>query len=290
MSLRLFALPLNPDEWPRWLEQEIVGPRLVDFVSELEVIYRSERPTSDLKPTLESILSDDLEIVVESGLGRLRADQIRQLLENPSLLLELQEKVLLGESPYWIARCDEAHEAQASDSLTPSADPEQPLVQSGRRSVIGRRALAVILGIAAMIFVAVSLGRFLKGPPQPQPWGFQNPRLFVRSVEPQDYLEALAGAAAQWYDERPDTRDSLVLRLREFSSGCAMVLEHEHGQLSDLDWQWLTNKCQLWKDSIDDFVQRLESEQDSVPQVRTKVDQLVDEIIESLHDRANSIG
>ena len=92
MILNSLNMPDDPSDLSRWMEDLLVSPDLMDTVIELE-LFAGIHPAEDR--TLDSVLVGIEDQVLDEGLMSVPGSTIRSLLRNPSLLLKLQEKVLM---------------------------------------------------------------------------------------------------------------------------------------------------------------------------------------------------
>src|SRR5262249_58094806 len=97
MNLVVATIPDDPADLAAWLERRLVGLELDGLVAELAAIHGP----SPGRLTLLDLLPDQIEQVRSSGLSCLTRDQLRLLLTQPALLLELQEDVLCSGGSYW---------------------------------------------------------------------------------------------------------------------------------------------------------------------------------------------
>lgn len=299
MGLRLSMLPDDVNDWPEWLESEIVGPRLNDLVCELEVLFsgRGDESPSSAEATLEQVLGDVLDSVIDAGLSKAPPETLRTLLERPQLLFDLQDRVFEAESAYWMNRCQAAYSQTQADPAVISAPPEDGNADgpkpAGETDVpnVDRRSrvpmiAALLLATAAVLLLMFGLMRGVDDPRVATAWGFNQDELYESDESPSAYFESLADAAGEWFDERPETADALAGRLAEFSQGCQRVIDSEHSQLADLDWQWLTNQCSTWKQQIDQLATQLDADTTQVIDVRERADDLINDMIKTLKDRS----
>ena len=98
MNLYLFDIPDDPGLLPKWLEGHLMGLHLRQLVAELSVLGKRE---SNFKAALGDVLSAERGKVLQAGLGSLGPVQLRQLIGQPELLLDLQRLVLDEGGDYW---------------------------------------------------------------------------------------------------------------------------------------------------------------------------------------------
>jgi hypothetical protein len=116
MPVYLLRLLREGVEARPWLERHLVGPDLLDVVRELVAVH-GDGAGVDATPLLDR-RSD----ILERGLGVLTEDEIQGLFRCPSLLLQVQEWVLLDGGPYW----DGVLSGSAASPLTPTLSPRRP--------------------------------------------------------------------------------------------------------------------------------------------------------------------
>jgi hypothetical protein len=98
-------MPDDPAQLPAWLEGHLLGGDLHEIVTELGVLGG---PADGQPVTLPQVLGDQAGDVLQLGLGCLSRGQLRQLMQRPKLLLDLQELVLEQGGEYWLtARVNE---------------------------------------------------------------------------------------------------------------------------------------------------------------------------------------
>jgi hypothetical protein len=103
MKLLSLEIPDEPTEVPQWLEGHLLSPDLAQLVAELDVLSL-EGPSA----TLDDVLGEKRVVVLHRGLASLSRAQLRQLLGQPELLVELQQLVLDEGGNYWMRDLDSA--------------------------------------------------------------------------------------------------------------------------------------------------------------------------------------
>ncbi len=98
MTVELLEIPDDTQALPRWLESQLVGTDLAALVAQLEAVHGASTAGAT---SLDEVLGGNRASVLRDGLGGLKSDQLRKLLVNPRLLLDLQEALLLEGGPYW---------------------------------------------------------------------------------------------------------------------------------------------------------------------------------------------
>jgi hypothetical protein len=117
--LHTFDIPEDDALLASWTEAKIAGVHLGELVAELEVLREADHtaavPKHDgrgLEPTvkLEEVLGNRLPDICARGLAAVPAQIIRRLFREPSLLIDLQERVLTEGGPYWDKKLRESDE------------------------------------------------------------------------------------------------------------------------------------------------------------------------------------
>jgi hypothetical protein len=279
MTLHSLDIPDSPTELGPFLERALVGNSLPDLVGELRAIT-SGSPAE----TLDALLSEDRDRVLEQGLGILSFERQRRLLANPRLLLELQELVHTSGGKYWLDRLlDPEAEAAARKSWKRVAAQSVPMappradVSRGR----SRRTLMALSLIAAGVFVAGYLAW-----PKPGEWGWNRPGVFDVALARRAYLEHLAETANEWFSADPQGSSELSTRLREFRSGCDKLLTASHSQLPQDDREWLIERCKIWTAKIDQALVDLDGGQKPPETVSADMKSMVNQLVTALRRRA----
>jgi hypothetical protein len=285
-------MPEDEAELPAWLERQVVGERLGALVAELEAIHGPPARTA----SLDQALGDRRDAVLRDGLSSLPPDRLGLLLRQPRLLLQLQELVLVSGGPHWetlAAAQPEHRDALARGRVRlPGQASATPRTWHLRRWGVGLAATA-----AAALFLAAFLipGR-PGGRPQPAPppatasgWGWNRPGALAEDLRPGAYLDHLADAAEEWFNQRPEGPVDLARRLGEFRQGCSVLILSPHKPLSAEDREWLVEKCRAWAAKLDTHLVSLEGGAE-VPKVRDEADATIDKLIKALRDRAKSLA
>lgn len=294
MKLLSLDIPDDRDSLARWIEDRLLGLDLRELVIELAAL----REDGTASRSLSDICGPDLPQALESGLASLPAETLRDLLQNPQTLLELQEQVFIDGGEYWsTAEASPPHRraidtgwhrlqrAIATQPATPATeDPAAPSTTPTSRTS-RRRILTLTSTAAAALLVSGAIWMTL--PASPVGWGFNRPDALTADLSAPDYLNHLAAAASEWFNRPPDTRESLQQRLTEFRAGCDTLLTATHPQLSDTDRTWLQENCRKWRAEIDTHLNDLKTE---VPTevVSVAADSTIELLVAELTHRANT--
>lgn len=286
MKLIALDIPNDPADWPDWLERQLVGLELGELVLQLQVFAGS---SDESKPTLDEVCGSNIETVLQGGLAPLSQQQLGSLLKHPHLLLELQQRVLFEGGEYWSnVPISQEHQQRVADaqprilSQIAAGDAEIPSWQKDDvdRSA-SRRGGSWLPLIAVAATVLISIAFWLSRPPVTG-WGFNRSGVLTADLPPDQYLDQLAVAADDWFNQRPDTREALAQRLQQFSEGCQTLIEAPHPQLSPEDRAWLIERCQVWKGKIDNQLADLNAGAKSIEEVRAAADQTINTLIKAL--------
>lgn len=298
MKLPALDLPENTSNRAAWLERQLVGLELRELIVSLKGIQ--ERGPDDVR--LSQILGDSMDSVLQQGLSSLDQDTLRELLRHPECLLELQERIFLDGKEYWdrVERSSKhQHQitAQGERLMTsisePSKEPEEgaaadtpdtpetpatlPTIRIGRTEYI-------LSGIAAVLLVG--LISWLNQPTIPPGWGFDRPGALTQQMPTDAYLNHIADAANEWFDKRPETKEALEQRLKQFINGCQTLIDAEHAQLAEEDREWLRERCIVWKANLEAQLAELNSASHSLEAVREKSDETIEKLMQALRERA----
>lgn len=114
IGLLSLDIPSKLEDQRVWLSRHLVGCQLAELVAELAAVF--PRSEDGHWPTLEELLGGELEAVLEQGVGALSADGVHSLLQNPLLMLDLQQHILIDGGVVW------QREAMQAADLTGIAD------------------------------------------------------------------------------------------------------------------------------------------------------------------------
>jgi hypothetical protein len=306
MTLFIMDIPDDPARLPDWLEQHLVGLDLGALVAELSVVRgTSTGPGAAQRVSPGQLLGRYRDAVLARGLSAAPLSLVQDLLRHPEALLELQQLVLAEGGVYWdrLPRPAEADELVESGhrrlqpllgspvraAFLPSVAP----AEAPSRTPFFRRPWFVSLATATAILIAVSLWQQFT-PYRPQLFTPHRPRSVVtawaRADLPPDegpaaYLDSLADAAEEWFDERPEQPAALAERIGEMRQGCSQLIFAEHEPLSEGDRKWLVDRCRKWAGTFDEQLEALEAGEDPGV-VREKMDETVRRIVTILRERA----
>lgn len=284
MKLMVHEIPDSAEQLAPWLEQQLVGLRLGDLVAELTAFTGRHSATA----TLESLLGERLPAVLERGLRKLPEPTLRGLLQNPSLLLELQQRVFIEGGDFWnrvpraaeqAAAVDRGWEALQAKLNLPAAPP--PLPKSTRALPAWTRAVGALTAAALLVTATVFFW------PAPAKWGFDRPGLVASKQPTPVFFRSLASTIEEdWTPARTADRDRLLTSLKEFRHGCDTLLAAPLENLPEKDRTFLKGRCQKWRDKIDGHIADLEQNRKSVDEVRQDAAGTVGTLIKVLRDEA----
>ena len=293
MMLTAFDLPEETDELRAWLDDSLLQPELASVVAQLAAVHADE---GNQQLTLEAILQEQRELVLQQGCRALSSLQIQQLLTHPELLLELQEQLFLEGGAYWqeriAAQANEEEVSRGQDWLrqqigeTQSTGTQSIPTHPDYQSVSYRKIGIIGFVSAALILVAV----FLNQQPAPAPgWGWNRPGALTADVPAAVYLNQLADSAEEWFNKPTDTKAALEARLKQFRAGCETLIKAPHPQLSQEDRAWLVERCQAWAGKLDEQIVALNQGAD-LKSADEAADALINKLIKALRTRAQSVA
>ena len=295
----ILQLPDSLTDRRAWLERQLVGLELGDLVSELVAVHQARSPHAAPAPTLQQDFAGELPRILQQGLSVLTEKQLGLLLKHPSLLTDLQDAVLERGGSYWdgvprsdefesrlVAQRDDLSQQLATGSAsTASTKPESPAPRPLVSAVPtpGRWKTSTILAIVAGLAIGVTL--WMSRPSGPA-WGFHRSGILTANVSASEYLDSLAIAAGDWFNQRPEEPQAVATRLREFIHGCDTLIEAPHSQLSPDDRAWLVERCRTWKSALESQLADLEANRSSAAEVRDATDETILKMQNALHQRA----
>ncbi len=302
MNALVLDMPDDPTEQAPWLDRQLVGRDLAALVAELDAIHGRAQPAPQPPPALDTVLGGNRRAVLQRGLSLLPRHALGMLLRHPRLLLHLQETVLLEGGTYWQAlnRSDPGMGASvvavwnrvATHIRSPATKHRNDFLSRSfgpaakRRLLQNRRVLAwtSVAAIAATVLALLYVG-------QPRPWGWIRPGVLARpeSESVAAYLNRLADAAHEWFDERPTTTAGLARRLGAFRTGCTRVIVADNGYLPPDHRKWLVDHCRNWASRLDEVIHDLE-QRAPLDRVQADADAIINRLIDSLRTRAGSIS
>ena len=259
MTILITTIPDDPKEWAGWLEQHLVGLSLRDLIDELRLL-----PGSTSTP-LSSLLNEKhLSEVRISGLSALNVNQIRSLFGSPESLLELQEDILFNGGQYWSSLPTAVDLKQATErvrlTLTNAIPQDERTTLPPERQPGGRsrgKFLIAIVSTAAILLIGVFTWRM-----QPAGSGsvLGTPGLLASDVNSSsEYLNRIAEAGNEWFEQNPRDSDELVRLLKNVSSDCQILIDADHKLLSPAERNWFVGKCENWKREFDATLASLQS-------------------------------
>lgn len=295
MTPILLDIPHDPQLWPAWLEEQLVGLQLGELIDQLKLIVPEPEES---QVTLDDVCGSQLDLVLTSGLSALSQKQVSTLLKSPDLLLDLQERVFIEGGDYWhsVSRTEEHQQlfetqwpqieksfievgSDSSEIPTVTSQSQQP-----KSSGISIRTLSLL---AAVLLVGVTF--WLSRPQPPAGWGFNRPGALAVDLPADEYLDHIAESAGEWFKKPTGTKAALAKRLAQFSAGCQTLIDAEHPQLSPTDRDWLVERCGVWKDKIDTQLAQLNSGTKSLNEVRSEANATVNKLIEAIQKRQVSV-
>lgn len=246
MNLKSLTIPDQLPELGAWLDNLLVSTELINTIVELEILA-GDRLTK--VQSLDGVLAGSKSTVYESGLSSVSESTLRSILRQPSLLLELQEQVMMHGGDYWQKKTDEAFDKTNSKSIFNPQGSEAPkdndasshLATPGKsqnNSHSGTWSQTKIFGaiaaMAAAILLMVLIPQFMGGGSSVASgdWGFAKSGLLDSNISESEMLDQLAKASAAWHNKTPQTSNELAERLREFDQGCRALLASNLPQLS----------------------------------------------------------
>lgn len=304
MNLLSLDIPDEVSALPQWLEAHLIGHELGQLAAELSAVAGPARERS----RLDDILGGHRQQVLEEGLRVLPPAVLQRLLQQPELLLELQEAILLEGGDYWNTRTPASAELRSrllrhwagieqkltrqTGNTTQLAEPAPPATRRAPNVVIS--CVLTALATAALLLIAASAtGLFTSSDPPPvaakSGWGWMAEDALPQNLAADEYFDRLAKGADAWFNKRPADEQALAQRIAEFRQGCSLLIFAKHAPLSDKDRTWLVNECRQWALQLDSSLAALEAGDKDAAAVQSEVDLLISDMRKELESRAETL-
>jgi hypothetical protein len=305
--LHTFDIPEDDALLASWTEAKIASVHLGELVAELEVLREADHtaaaPKHDgrgLEPTvkLEDVLGNRLPDICARGLAAVPPQAIRRLFREPSLLIDLQERVLTEGGPYWDKKLRESDElkrlTEAGWERLAATLPAQPSVRLAPESIAPRPAGRVrwfvtrFAAAAAVALVGLLAWDRMQGHSHMAnaDCGWNRPDAIPHGVSREQYFRTLADEIEECRQKHPDNPEALAQQINGVRAGCSRLILHQH-DLPKGDQEWLVKKCHLWATRLDRQLVALELDKKSVAEVYPKFDEILQQAAKMLRDHAN---
>ena len=284
MTIFITTIPDDPKEWAGWLEQHLVGLRLRDVIDELRLL-----PGSAATP-LNGLLNENLLLQVRKrGLTALSVNQVRALFGSPESLLELQDDVLIHGGDYWASLPTSAEVQNATDrvkkrlgkSPIPAERAAVPAAKPETKNS-SRGLLIALTSVAALLLVGVLTW-------QMQPHGsgsiLGQPGLLANDVNSSaEYLNRIANAGSEWFNQHPRDSAELVTLLENVSNDCQILIDADHLRLTPNEREWFVGKCENWKNEFDTTLASLQSGHLTFEAAKSEADKTMMKLVNLLRE------
>lgn len=272
MNLLSLEIPDDPVQLPDWLEAQLVGLHLGELVAELTAIHGQ-----GMGGSLQAVCGNQLDEVLQNGLARFSHATLQELLRQPQLLLDLQERIFIEGGEYWrtVPRTQE-HQARV-------AAVWERLKQEPRDRSRGQYRPRFLAALALATALTLLFGWWVQTPRDPV-WGWNRPGVFAVAMAQDEYLNHLADRANEWFQQPRETRAQLQQRLREFRQACDDLIAAPHPQLEPELRDVLRTRCRNWAQKFDDQRVALENGAE-VAEVRQAADETVTKLIGALRQQ-----
>lgn len=303
MTTIALELPENISQWPAWLEKQIVGTQLRQLVMQLEVIAGTKaKQTTSEKSTvvrLRELIGNDLPAVLNSGLNALSHERLKTLVQQPRLLLALQEVVFTEGGTYWQTVPRAVEHSQAADGIrkqllaqlshepSPTVAPltsatsqvQVPTMSNSVRpnettdTTSARRSWLVLASLAAAVMFMFFLWQS----------NFSSGRYFARAglltSSQKDNAFAKLMATAVQEDWQPASQPNrLEHELTALRDSCDLALSASLSQLEPTVAADFKKRCEKWRDVFSECLNELKSgkpEKDVYEKANATVQKLV---------------
>jgi len=284
MTLASLKIPEDPQQLADWLEGLILSEDLSQAILEWETLAGAP---SDSEPTTLAQLTGSQLLEIDSrGLKSLPEETLRRLMAHPEAVLQLQEHILAECPQYWQQRLDAAKQSTQDEAawaaiesqLGPSENTPGSVQRQNRSRGLAWSGMGALLAVAACLMIGLWV---IQPPARPTGWGFNEPGILETARSEDELLETLADAAHTWFNKRPDNREDLALRLKQFDAGCQKLLEAPLAPLSAEAHAKVDEACRQTREEIAGYLSELEKGRDPAT-IRDEADQTVTTFEETL--------
>jgi hypothetical protein len=290
-TLISMTLPDDPARLADWLEENLAAGEVRRLAAELSAIHG---PGAE-GVSLEDVCGPHLERVYQQGLGVLPRPVLQRLLQNPRLLLELAEQVLMHGGRYWDERFAAAPSARIEvaeswSRLNAALDAERGPVTLAAAEPTRRRWYSApwfVAPLTALATAACVLG-FLRFAPTQERWGWLKVDDLPRNATAADHLEGIAALADEWQTRQAGSPQALADDILALRRGCDRLQLMAHPQLSPAQTADLLSRCRKWAAKFDAELAELEATRD-VDRIRSAVTETVKTLSAALRAEANRL-
>jgi hypothetical protein len=304
--LPALCLPDERSEWPVWLEQQLMGFNLPKLCKQLVTLGGKHPP----QLTLSELLGNQCDAVLQQGLrGSVPDNQIQLLIQNPALLLELQDIILEEGGDYWtqvrptpaVSQSLETVRGKVLSQIRSNTEPSSAVDQALNPGLSDatergsapdlRRAesfennkkregswywIGALLATAAAVLVIV-MNPFQ--PPRDQGEFFAAAELRTPAGTVDATLSRIADRIEKDWNQKPVTDNaSLLNRLITFRDSCDHLIDGRLDAalqgLPDAKLTDLKERCKKWKGQAETMIADLQGESPS-ENLKEKADELM---------------
>jgi hypothetical protein len=310
----ILELPEDRSAQPAWLDRVLLSPDLADSIHALQQIHRRSVRDAESLPAIDEVLAGELPRFLAAGFAALSTETVAVLLQNPELLFELQELVLLSDSEHWGNVMQQGGDdgirqefvLRSRPSPVPAAvaPADVPPVGTARAASGGlRRVLQVTATLTAVLVGAVLLWRTIpsgwEDPPGISGSGLGTRGLFKPDTENADeYLSRMAAAVNSLLQESDLLqRPQLVAVLQKTISDCEIAIAQPHPVLSR---RLLSNgqtaeavfraRCEAWKNKLSETLAALQQGKIEVPAAAEATTDTLQKLINRLSNPRGAEG
>ena len=315
----ILELPEDRSAQPAWLDRVLLSPDLADSIHALQQIHRRSVRDAESLPAIDEVLAGELPRFLAAGFAALSTETVAVLLQNPELLFELQELVLLSDSEHWGNVMQQGGDDDMRQDFVPQSRPSPapaavpaaavapadvpPAGTAPAASGGLRRVLQVTATLTAVLVGAVLLWRTIpsgwEDPPGISGSGLGTRGLFKPDTENADeYLSRMAAAVSSLLKESDLLqRPQLVAVLQNTISDCEIAIAQPHPVLSR---RLLSNgqtaeaafraRCEAWKNKLSETLAALQQGKIEVPAAAEATTDTLQKLINRLSNPRGAEG
>jgi len=298
MKLVSINTPQSDRDLALWMEQTIVSEDFAQWLAELDAVRRVDNSKEEA-PSYELLIADRFAQILDFGLISLSIEQMRLLLANPELLLELQRQIFMHESDYWTTLLSkqvvtpelERQRTNIALHLGPQAVVLARKNRDGLQTASAKRfSLAKLISAVAAVVILSLVGywafsRIQQGRAIAAQWNWQAEIKAIPIHTPKEYFETLAEQAEGWFQVRAANMTQLKTRIAKLKSNLDSLTDPIQIPIQEADRKWLEQHSLVWQQRCDKILSS-----DNFSAAVDDADAMCVQIIDELHRRSDSFN
>lgn len=101
-----------------------------------------------------------------------------------------------------------------------------------------------------------------------------------------EYLNRIANAGSEWFDQHPRDSAELITLLENVSRDCQILIDADHQRLTPEERNWFVEKCENWKNEFDTTLASLQSGQLTFEAAKAEADKTMTKLVNVVREGA----